>query len=73
MTEKKLGALASLLGPLGRRLASCKMDVLVGINHEWITVSDPHRHELLLTQPISPDAWLKSPEYAYLAKCGRTG
>ena len=35
----------------------------MGISHEYITVVDPTRHELLLVQEIAEKPWLKTPEY----------
>jgi hypothetical protein len=55
-TEKRQGLLGRLTGQ------SPQMEVRVGINHQLITVVDPHRHELLLVQEIAKKPWLRSPE-----------
>lgn len=42
------------------------MEVMVGISHEYITVVDPARHELLLMQEIAEKPWLKTPEWVFI-------
>uniref|UniRef100_A0A915CY78 FERM domain-containing protein 8 n=1 Tax=Ditylenchus dipsaci TaxID=166011 RepID=A0A915CY78_9BILA len=54
----------SLLSAIVRRLtgSSHSSNVVVGINHQYITVVDPSRHELLECQPIDTCAWARSPD-----------
>jgi hypothetical protein len=52
------------LKALGRRLfssgSSSRMEVLVGINQEYVTIIDPQRHEPLLMQHITDCTWQRS-------------
>ncbi|KAH7694621.1 FERM central domain containing protein [Aphelenchoides avenae] len=51
------------LKQLGRRLFSStspQMEVRVGINQDYITISDPQRHEPLLLQHITDCTWQRS-------------
>ncbi|KAI1704373.1 FERM central domain-containing protein [Ditylenchus destructor] len=62
--QKKHGLLSTFFGPLVRHLVSHTTNVLVGINHDYITVIDPSKHELITCQPIKTCCWARSPETA---------
>ncbi|KAI1710128.1 hypothetical protein DdX_10802 [Ditylenchus destructor] len=62
--QKKHGLLSTFFGPLVKHLVSHTTNVLVGINHDYITVIDPSKHELITCQPIKTCCRARSPETA---------
>jgi len=50
------------LWDFGRKMfgaSPARMNVRIGINHEFITVADPDRRESLLVQRITDCLWMK--------------
>lgn len=59
---------------LGRKLFHAfppRMEVQIGINQEFITVTDPNKNESLLVQRIIDCHWLKIGEYVMLNRYTR--
>ena len=59
-TDRRGGSLS--LWDFGRKMfgaSPARMNVRIGINHEFITVADPDRRESLLVQRITDCLWMK--------------